>query len=789
MFKNYLKIALRNIKRQKVYSFINIAGLAIGMACTILILLWVQDELSYDRFHENANEIYRIIGNFGGTLIPAGPGPLAGFLKEEIPEIINATRLYPASGVFVHQGHKFRESGLYVEPEFLKIFTFPMVKGDPKSALNDLGSIVMTEDMAKKYFGDGDPMGKFLKQDNQFDVKVTGVIKNIPHNSSLNLKFDYLQSFDIVKFWKQPDSWMGSSDFQAYVLLAKNSALEVVNQKITDLRKRHFSTTGYNFFLQPLTRMHLYSDFKFDAPHGDIKYVTIFTLVAFFVLVTACINFMNLATARFSKRAKEVGLRKVVGANRRQLIKQFIGESIAFSFVALPFTFLLVELVLPGFKNLSAKPLAVNYSDYRFLLGALGLALFTGFISGSYPALFLSSFKPVTILKGLPLQSSLTHSGSKVGFRKILVVVQFALSIMVIIGTMVVSKQVNYLRNKRLGFDKENLIYVWADKDLAKVYESMKHELLQSPRIKSVTASNEMITALGTMIGDVQWEGQKANQRVKFQIIKVNDDYLDTYKMEMAEGRFYSRVFATDATQAFVVNETAVEAMEMRSPIGKRLKAYGRDGRIIGVVKDFHFRSLHDKINPLILNLGTFGKEYDFFHLTVRINPGNIPETLKFIEGVWQKHVPESPFEYHFLDETLDKLYTTEQRLGKIFGYLTFLTIFVSCLGLFGLATFLAEQKTKEIGIRKVLGSSVTGIVVLLSKVFMKWVLISNVIAWPIAYLAMKKWLQNFAYQVNIEFWTFVFSGLTALIIALMTVSYQSVKAALVNPVEALRYE
>lgn len=778
MLKNYVKIIFRNFLRQKTYSFINITGLGVGIASTILILLWIQDELSYDRFHQNVDEIYRVIGNYDGTVVPAGLGPLAALLKEEIPEVVNTSRYYSSNRVCRYGDNNFELFGLLVEPAFFDIFDFQFVLGDPKTAFENLGSMVITEETAKKFFGDEDPMGKVVSGAYESDYKITGVLKDIPNNSSI--QFDHLAPFDLVRYWKQPDSWT-ASDIPAYVQLLKGSVIEDVNQKLAAINQTHFSAYKTSFSLQPLTRIHLYSNLYFDAPRGNIQYIYIFAAIALFVLGIACINFMNLTTARFAKRSKEVGLRKVVGANRKQLMGQFFGESTIFALMALPFAFFIVELFLPILNNLSDKQLAVNYYDIRFILSSVALVILTGVFSGIYPALMLSSFHPVKILKNA---FGLEKKG--VGYRKILVVVQFALSIIVIVGALVIHEQLTYVRNKGLGYQKENLLYLKTGGGFEKIYESAKTELLQNPNIVSVTASDNLPTFLSHTTG-VDWEGRNPEKIEIFQVHGVNYDYFKTHKMELVNGRFFSKEYITDSERAYVVNETAVKTMEMEIAVGSRLTVRGGEGRIIGVVRDFHFRSLHERIEPLVLRLGTLDREFNY--LTIRIAQEDIPGTISFIKTVWEKYGQSYPFDFYFLDDKIDELYKADQRTAQIFGYCAFLAIFVSCLGLFGLATFVSEQRTKEIGVRKVLGATVQKIVYILTKDFTKWVLVANIIAWPLAWLAMNTWLQDFAYRINIGLVMFLKAGILAFGIALITVSFHAVKSALSNPVDTLRYE
>jgi len=783
MFKNYVKLTFRNIKRHFGYSLINLTGLAVGLACAILILLWVQDELSYNRFHEQSDRIGRIIMDIDGTQIPASPGPLAPLMIDEFPEIKDAARFVWGGGICEYKDKKFEEQNvLLVEPNFFNIFSFSFIKGDPGTALNDPGSIVMTESTAKRYFGDEEPIGQTVQYSSRINqpLKVTGIVNDVPHNSSL--RFDMLASFEICRNWKQPDSWTASQDYQTYVLLDKNATAEKADQALRNFCDQYWPKHNFTMFIQPLNRIHLYSHFKFDTGHGDFLYVALFTLIALVVLLIACINFMNLTTAHFSKRAKEVGLRKVVGAKRSQLVTQFFTESMIFTGIAFLLAFFLVELTLPLFRNITGKPISLNFFDARFLFISITLLFLTGILSGSYPAIFYPSFNPVHIMK-----KSVLKRGKSVSFRKTSVIVQFSLSIMVIISTLIVSTQLDFMRNKKLGFDKQGLIYLKTGSYFSHKYDVLRRDLLQSENIINATVSNDLPTYVN-LNTSADWEGKTEDQKyIAFQTIVVNEDYLNTYGMEIAQGRFYSKEFPSDTSDAFVINEAAAKAMGMDSPVGKRFSAWNRNGRIIGVVKDFHFKSLKEQIEPLILQLGEEKRFYSY--ITLRINPKNAAEVLSFIKKTWEKHFPGYLYEIHFLDQTIDQLYSSERKVKNIFSTFAFLAVFISCLGLFGMASFMSEQRTKEIGIRKVLGAPILGIVILLSKEFTKWVLAANLIAWPVAYFAMNKWLQNFAYRITIQVWMFVGAGIMALIIALLTVSWKAVKAASVNPVKSLRYE
>jgi ABC-type antimicrobial peptide transport system permease subunit len=783
MFVNHLKVAFRNMLKHKGFSFINIAGLAVGLACVILILIWVNDELSYNRFHENSDRIGRIIMDLDGTQVPASPGPLAQVMIDEFPEVKNAVRYIWGGGIIEYKGKKFEERGVFlVEPSFLEIFTFPFIEGDPKTALNDPGSIVLTEATAKKYFGNKDPMGKTILYSSRVDrsLKVTGILKNIPHNSSL--QFDFLTSFEICRNWKEPDSWSASQDYQTYVLVDEKATIDKANQTLDEFCDQYFAQHNIRMFIQPLKRIHLHSNYKFDTGHGDILYVTVFTLIALVVLLIACINYMNLSTARFENRFKEVGMRKVIGSNRFYLIRQFTTEALIYSMISIAIAFFMVELTLPVFRNITGKPLSVNYFDSRLLIAYITLLFLTGLLSGSYPAFFLSSFKPVQIFRK-------TMFAGKKGklFRKLLVIFQFSLSIIVISGTLVVSNQLDFMRNKKLGYNKENLLYLRTSSYFSHKYDALKNDLLKSRDILNATVSNDIPTFLNLFTG-AEWEGKPEDSKhVGFQTIVVNEDFLETYEMEMADGRFYTSDFPSDMNDAFVVNETAVKTMGIVSPIGKKFSAWEKEGRIIGVVKDFHFKSVKEAIDPLIIHLGQKRRYYQY--LTIRIDSENTAKVISFIEKTWEKLFPDYPYEVHFLDQSLDDIYRSEKRIKTIFSAFAFVTIIISCLGLFGLAAFLSEQRTKDIGIRRVLGASISGIVFSLTKDFTQWVLIANVIALPVAFFAMNRWLQNFAYRIHLSIWIFIVSGLVALFIAILTVSYQSIKAATANPVDALKYE
>jgi putative ABC transport system permease protein len=785
MIKNYIKIALRNLSRHKGYSFINIAGLAIGMACCILILLWVQDELSFDRFHKNAGSIYRVIQdiNFSdhSTTWAITQGPLGPSLKEDFSEIANFTRVTGRRFRLTYGEHSYDEVLGMADGSIFEMFTFPLVEGDPQTALSDPHSIVLTEEMAKKYFGDEHPIGKVLKADNQYDFLVTGILEEFPLNS--HFRYDFLIPFIFGRELEYTvDNWR-NSQFSTYVQVQEGIPYQEVVQKISGyLYEKPTIEKDAKLNLQPLTRIHLHSNYEFDRPHGDFTYVTIFSLIAFFILLIACINFMNLTTARSANRAREVGLRKVAGAHRRDLVRQFFGESILLAFVALIFAVGIAYLLLSVFNELAAKELSFGVSgNIQALLVLSGIAILTGIIAGSYPALFLSAFQPANVLKGT------FFSGSKGSiFRKVLVVLQFSLTILLIVCTMIVYNQMNFMRNRKLGYDKEYLVYAVLRGDMRQQFDAVKEELLKNPNILAVTSSGTLPTYGYNFSNSLwRWEGQDPDEEILMRASFIDYNYFETFGMEIVEGRSYSKEFSTDSTEALIVNEEAVKVMGMESPIGKQLGIGDNQAKIIGVVKNYHFRSMKQEIEPLILILNPS----NCWALFARLSSTDVSKTIGHMENVWGKFAPGYPFNYRFMDEAIDNLYRSEQQIGTLFRYFSILAILISCLGLFGLASFMAEQRTKEIGIRKVLGATVSNVLLLLSKEFVKWVLFANIIAWPVAYYVMNRWLQGYAYRINIAVWSFIFAAVLALAIALFTVSYQATRAATANPADALRYE
>jgi len=785
MLKNYFKIALRNILRHKAYSILNISGLAIGMACSILILLWVQNELSYDRFNANADQLYRLTcsaGDFKAAVSPAGMAP---GLQAEMPEIKATVRLSkPTTNLFEAGTRKFEEKrGFFADSNFLQVFSFSLVKGNPRTALQQPDAILISEDMARKYFGDEDAMGKVIRKDNSDNCIVTGILANVPSNSHLQFDFILPLSSVVNKVDDLKNKVWDRFNFYSYLLLDKNSAAaapRLIN-RIQQIYKTHNSDEKIEFQLQRVTSIHLHSNLQIDVPgHGNIQYVNIFFIVALFILAVACINFMNLATARSARRAKEVGLRKVVGAGRSQLIMQFLGESLIISFLSLVIAIGIVYLLLPAFNTLAEKKLAIHLLNGKLLISLIGIALVTGIVAGSYPALFLSGFKPVKVLKG-----KIRLAGGNLLFRNGLVVTQFVVAIILLVGTAVVYKQLNFIKNKNLGFEKSNLLYIPMTGDIWGKQQALKTSLQQNPLTSSFSVISDLPTALVSGTINVLWEGKDPNSQVVIPSIDVDENFIDVFKMKMLSGRGFSKEYKGD-TSNYVINETAMRLMGMtgNNAAGKTLSFGGTKGTIIGVVKDFNFKSLQYTIEPLVLRLNRWGGL-----VTVRTQPGNTEATIKALEKINHELNPSYPFTYSFLDKDLDNLYRGDQQMGRIFNLFAILAIFISCLGLYGLSAFMAEQRTKEIGVRKVLGASVFNIVYLLSGSFTKLIVVAMAIAIPVSWFAINSWLKGFAYRIDISWIIFLVASGTALLIAWLTVGYESIKAAVANPVKSLRTE
>jgi putative ABC transport system permease protein len=815
MLKNYLMITLRNIKKHKGYSFINIAGLAIGMACCILIFLYVWDELSFDRYHEHADRIYRLErkGRFNGQDYheAVSPNPMGPALANDFPEILQAVRFVPRGMLVRDQKNTYSpEAFFFTDANVFDVFSFSLVKGNPNTALVEPNSIILTETMARRYLADGEPLGQILTLnvgDKLVELLVTGILQEMLHNSHFRAQF--LVSFSTLKaLWgnELANSWFENG---AHTYLLVQDGIEPLSlsekfpaflEKYMGARVRQLMGADFdlNEVLQlqllPLTDIYLYSDVRSIGPVGNITNVYIFSAIAVFILIIAGINFVNLATARSAGRAREVGLRKVIGASRGSLIRQFLGESLIVSLFALGLAIVVVELILPDFNGFTAKNLALGYHEHPWMMLLLLLiAVCVGIGAGIYPAFFLSAFRPADVLKGSQRSGS---GGRSSGLRKGLIVFQFALSTIFIIATIVVTTQMNYIKHKQLGFQKEQIVVISpSDVSLGEKIESLKSELLQQVNVLGVSLSSDTLQQEGYSSTPFYKEGSSPEESVTASYFAIDEAFISTLKISIAAGRNFSTDFATDQSAGYLLNESAVSELGWPSPeaaIGNTLFGFDSDvqdyralGSVIGVVKDFHFMSLHQKIEPLVMRMDS----NHFNHFLIRVSADDIPGTLASIEQTFKQFSPNYPFAYHFLDEQFDHMYRKEQQMQQIFGYCTMLAIFVACLGLFGLASFMTEQRTKEIGIRKTLGASVASIVLLLSKEFTKWVVLANLFAWPIAYFMMNRWLQGFAYRTEIHLWVFVAAACSTFAIALLTVSWQSIKAALANPVKALRYE
>ena len=784
MFRNYFKIAIRNLLRHRVYSVINVMGLAVGMAIFILILSYVQNELSYDSFHERSDQLYRLmrVQKMDGRMSPSFfvPAPLAPALLNDFPEIIHAVRMTGTGRLTINYKDKsFVEKRLILaDSPFFEAFSFPLVRGNPRTALQDKYSVTITEEIAEKYFGDEDPIGKVLTCTNRIDLKVVAVAKNLPQNTVLD--FDFLASFELINElfgFNYLDSW-GAFNFSTYVMARENILLSEFEKKSIEACQRYRPSEIpdhqilYSLFLQPITQVHLDTNVRL--------FIYIFSAIALFILILACVNFMNLAVAQSSAREKEVGMRKVIGANRFQLIKQFLGESVFLSFVALPIAICIVELLLPVYNALLNLNLQINYlQNWVFIVGLMATALLVGIISGSYPAFYASATRPVHTLK-----SAFKSTPKRSVLRSILVVSQFSVSIILIVGTIVMHNQLHFIRTKDLGFNKENILSVILyDRNLSQNYESLKSELLKSPNILSASGNYFM----GGGNNTVQWEGMQEDDYMVMRYFTVDSDFLETFQIDLLEGRNFQKGSLSDVKYSYLLNESALKALGWESGVGKQFEvqmAGSEMGRVIGVVKDFHFQTLHRKIRPLVLRTAP-----SFSVVSLKIVPDDIPGTLAFIRSQIKERAPNAPFEYYFVDSDIEGMYRSERIMSRMLSHFSFLAIFIACLGLIGLTSYSIVQRTREIGIRKVLGATSSNIVTLLTKQFIQWVLLANIIAWPIAYYAMNRLLQFYAYRINIGIWIFLLAAFLAFFIAVFTVSVQAIRAALANPVDALRYE
>lgn len=792
MFLSYLKVAFRKLLRHKVYFAINIACLAVGIAACLLLFLWVQDEWNYDRYHEHSDRIYRVIsqeeveGKRERSALT--PLPLAPALLNEFPWIQKAIRFGRLKTSIGYREKLFEETVYTADPGVLDMFTFSLVQGDPKSAFSRPGTILISEQMKEKYFGEENPIGKTLTLAEKYDYIITGIFKNIPQNS--HFRFDFL--LPQVKYRADYANNWGVANYHTYILTADNSteSLEAFYKKLPQFVEKYRSKGiadmyKIKYLLQPLTDIHLTAGIRGDfEPGEDMQTVYILASVALFLLLIACLNYINLATARFATRARESGLRKVLGATQSQLIGQSLGESFLTALTALPVAILSAELFLPLFNALSGKTLAFHYFNNPLLLTAIvSIILFVGFISGIVPVLFISNFRSTAAL------TVTVKAGSVVStLRRILVVFQFAMSIIFIVCTLVASNQLRYTKTKDLGLNRKNVINVHfgLNKEAQLKYETLKYEFSKHPDVKTVSAS-------GFMPGKATWnnnywiDGMAETQYRIIGCIPVDYDFIYAFDIPLVEGRWFSEDFSTDTESAFIINEAARKEFGWQSAVDKNIKISvdWRSGKIIGVVKDFHYNSLHGKIEPLVLYI----EPESFRCISVRVSTQNIQQTLDFLKRAWEKAIYAQPFVYSFLDEDYERLYKPETKMLKVLLVVSLLELFIASLGLLGLAAFTTEQRTREIGIRKVLGASVPGIIGLLAKDFTRWVLVANVIAWPIAWYAMHRWLENFAFRIVISPWLFLAAGLSSLVVALLTVGYNVSRAAAADPVKTLKHE
>ena len=798
MLNSYFKIALRNLLRNKGFSFINIAGLAIGMSCCIVVALFILDEVSYDRYHKNAERIHRVVKDFvndDGTTLPDAttpPGVAAG-IRSEIPEVEHVVRLYPGWGrkFFVRNGEKrFIEENIYrADSTIFDVFSFTFLKGDPKTALEAPNAIVLTESVAKKYFGSENPVGKTLEVDDWDRQLVTAVISDMPDNS--HFKFDLLLP---LRFRNRDGSpinintiWGGWYNYYTYIKVKPNTNMQVVDQKIRALFKKNQPENENYFYSQPLTSIHLNSNLKWELrPNSDRIYVYIFGLVAVFILIIACINYINLTTARSSLRAKEIGVRKVSGAMKSSLVGQFLAESVVVALLSAVLAVGIAQLFLPGINQITEKQLKLLEAPNVLLLGSVVVfSIIIGMVAGLYPAFYLSSFEPVKVLKGTALRINARFS-----LRKALVVVQFTISIALIIGTLVVAKQIRFIQNAKLGLNKDHVIMIndWGFLTRSE-RETLKSTILQVPGVKSAAATDGIVGGQNWTT-TLRWKGSRNSLLVNF--LNIDNDYLETLNIELKEGRSFSKEFPSDTADAIILNETAVKQLGIPEPVLGQQIVWDESedtiiyAKVVGVVKDFHFTSLKNEIKPFAFV--TDNTRYGY--LTVKLGgAADIQKTIQQVQSAWDKQVKSRPFHYFFLDETYAKLYKAEQNFKTIFFYITAIAIFIACLGLFGLSAFTIAQRQKEIGIRKVLGASITGIVGMLSGDFIKLVFIAALVALPIAWWVMHQWLLDFVYRVDIGWWIFVTAIALALVIALVTISFQAIRAAFANPVKALRTE
>jgi len=790
MIRNFFLATIRNISRNKGFTFINVAGLAIGLAASLMITLWVQEELSYDRFHKNVGNIYRVEEDqfYSGERyhVNVTPHPSGPVWKEKIPEITDQTRINRLQRILFRRGDNvfFESSVVAADSGLFRIFTLPFESGDPETALSAPHSIVLSEELAEKYFGDDNPVGQTITLENRFQFTVTGVMKDIPGNSIFTFKGVIPYSF-LREIGASNDIW-GSNSILTFVQLEKGSDIKEVNKKLTDVVLEYLPQTTTKYVLFPFQDIHLHSQFGYGENRGPVIAILIFTLIAVFILLIACFNFINLATAKASSRSKEIGIRKVAGADRKSMIFQFMSESFMLVTASMIIALLLVGLLLNAFNNVSGKNFTLSdLFQLKFIISFIVVGLLSGFISGIYPALYLSSFKPVSVLKGE------TVSGKGNGrLRQILVVIQFSLSILIATSAIFMNQQLRFLKDKDLGFEKKDLICIPMPQDMKGKYYSFKDELVKETLISGVTASRVNPVMIGSNSGGASWPGKDPEKSVLIGINGVDYDYLETMKMELVSGRDFSRDFpgdmARDTTGNFLVNEEVVKIMNIGDPVGTSFRFMGLNGTIVGVLKNFHFKGADQPIEPMAFALG--GTRF-LDYILIRLTPGKTEESIKAVEKIWDEMIPEFPLHYTFIEQDYENLFRSEMRLIALLKYFTVLALIIASLGLYGLSAYSTERRSNEIGIRKVMGADSSSVIITMAREFLVLVLISIFIALPVGWLVVESLLKQFAYRIEPGIIVFAIIGAGAIIIALVTVSFQAFKAARINPVNALKTE
>lgn len=785
MFKNYLKTTFRNLWKNKGYTFLNIFGLAIGIACAALIFLWVEDELSYNNYFSNKENLYKIKDQQtydGNTFtFDATPGPLARSIKEEIPGIKNTARsTWSNQSLFSLRDKNIFETGSYVDSSFLSMFHLNFIKGNPAKAFNELYSIVISKKMAEKFFGSTNVIGQYLKVDNKRPFVISGVFEDLPEN--ISFRFDWLAPF---KVFEEQNQWLqqwGANGVITYVETTPKANIVAMNKKLHNFLDTKESGLNAKFSVYPMNRWRLYDVFDNgkEVP-GRIKYVNLFSMIAWIILLIACINFMNLSTARSEQRAREVGVRKVLGAGKGKLIGQFIGEALVMALLSAVFAVAILSISLPAFNSLVEKKLTLGISNPLHILSLLSIAFVCGLVAGSYPAFYLSSFNPVKVLKGLKIKT-----GNSAGFiRKGLVILQFSISVILIISTIVIYQQINHVKSRDLGYDKENLLYVQAQGVVKPHFNAIKNDLLATDVVKNACLSNNRVLDLGSNTGDFSWPGKDPQKQVLVTVERVSPEYISTMGMQLQGGRDFYPDTKMDSGNV-IINETMARLIKNKNVIGSIISRSGQNLTVTGVVKDFVYGDMYSSCAPLILSSDTSNTNF----LTIRLKPSkNLDASITKIGSVMKSDNPGVPFEYKFIDQQFEQLFKTETLIGKLSSVFSILAILISCLGLFGLAAYTAERRTKEIGIRKVLGASAQNLAGQLSVDFLKLVLISCLIAFPFAWWVMNDWLEGYAYRIQINWSIFLFAGSLAVLIALITVGFQAIKAAMANPVKSLRTE